>query len=66
MSIIFKRTKIKKWILSCIRVNDENKINLFDKQIERFKNKPPLFFQISKKFALEHSNQEESKEKVSS
>lgn len=29
MSMIFKRTKLKKFLLSAIKINDKNKIELF-------------------------------------
>jgi hypothetical protein len=66
MSLIFKRTKLKPFILSCIKHNEKNKISLFEKQIERYKHRLPHFFKISKKFTLYDSSltQEEIKKQI--
>lgn len=53
MSYMFKRTKIKYFIVSCISLNELNKINLFERQILRFNKRPTYFFGVNSKFTLQ-------------
>jgi hypothetical protein len=52
MSFFFKATRIKYFIVNCIKINEEAKILIFDKQLQFHQKKSTEFFGITKKFRL--------------
>lgn len=60
MSIMFKRTKLKRFLLRSINFTDEHKIKLFESQLAYFQRKPTYFFGISSKFTLQDTSLTES------
>lgn len=53
MSFLFKRTKIKNFILHSIRINFKAKAESFAQRLKLFKGKPITFFGVSHKFTLQ-------------
>ena len=52
MCCIFKKTKLRKFILKCIHHRDGPKINQYQEQLKRLAKKPIQFFGVSSKFIL--------------
>jgi len=52
MSILFKKFKIKRFLIDCIRHNERDKIDRFEQQLMLLERKPTLYFGIGKKFTL--------------
>lgn len=56
MSYLFKRTKIKRFLLDCINNNEFDKIELLKRKLLQFGKRPTYFFGIGKKFLLHDSS----------
>lgn len=53
MCYLFKRTKLKNFILECIRHRDHQKIETFERQLHKLSKKPISYFGVSSKFSLQ-------------
>jgi hypothetical protein len=52
MCFLFKKTKIKKFILECFQYRESAAINAFQENIKKWHNKPISQFGVSSKFTL--------------